>query len=167
MRSVEDELLPEEMEILNRLNNNPIDFSAMKVCTHLYWATQRMRNKMEQKVLSEYNLSWTAFSILYDLWIWDSMETRKLAQSEGVTVATISSIANTLERKELCKREVDPNDRRLVRLRITDKGKQVIQELYPQFNKGESQVVAGLSEEQQKTLTEMLRLIIRNIDQIE
>ncbi|MGO0063436.1 MarR family transcriptional regulator [Brevibacillus fluminis] len=166
MPPIDEELLPDELDVLNRLTDYKIDYSAMKVCTHLYWATQRMRNKMEQKVLSEYNLSWTAFSILYDLWIWESMETRKLAVSEGVTVATISSIANTLERKELCRREVDPNDRRLVRLRITEKGRQIIEELYPKFNQGESQVVKGLSMEEQKAVTKMLRKMIENIDEI-
>ncbi len=167
MRSFDEDLLPDELAILNRLTDYPLDFGAMKVCTHLYWATQRMRNKMEQKVLSEYNLSWTAFSILYDIWIWEAVETRKLAASEGVTVATISSIANTLEKKELCRREVDPRDRRLVLLRITEKGREVIEELYPQFNKQESQVVKGISEEEQKILMKMLRRVIKNIEEIE
>ncbi|RNB79497.1 MarR family transcriptional regulator [Brevibacillus fluminis] len=166
MPPIDEELLPNELDVLNRLTDYKTDYSAMKVCTHLYWATQRMRNKIEQKVLSEYNLSWTAFSILYDLWIWESMETRKLAVSEGVTVATISSIANTLERKELCRREIDPNDRRMVRLRITEKGRQIIEELYPKFNQGESQVVKGLSMEEQKAITKMLRKMIENIDEM-
>lgn len=167
MRSYDEDLLPDELDVLNRLTDYPLDFNAMKVCTHLYWATQRMRNKMEQKVLSDYNLSWTAFSILYDIWIWEAVETRKLAASEGVTVATISSIANTLEKKELCKREVDPKDRRLVLLRITEKGREVIEELYPQFNKNESRIVQGFSEEEQKMLTSMLRRLIKNIEQID
>ncbi len=164
MLTLEEELLSVEIDILHRLVNYPLDLNAMAVVTNLYRASQRLKAKMEQEILSKYNLSFTAFSILYDLWIWDSKETRELAVSAGVTVATISSIANTLEKKELCKREVDPRDRRLVKLILTEKGRAVIEELYPKFNKGEKEIVEGLSEEEQKVLTRLLRRLIRKME---
>lgn len=163
MFSFEEDLLPEEIDILNRLTDYPLDFSAMVVVTNLYRAAQGLKMKMEQGVLAKYNLSFTAFSILYNLWIWGSMETRKLAQSVGVTVATISSIANTLERKELCSRLTDSKDRRLVKLELTTKGKEVIEELYPLFNQGEAEIVAGLTQAEQVKLTNLLRRTIRNM----
>lgn len=123
MHSFEEKLLPEELAILNRLTNYSLNFEAMAVVTNLYRAAQRLRAKMERDVLSTYNISWTAFTLLYNLWIWGSMEPRKLAKSMGVTVAAVSSITNTLERKQWCKREANPRDRRLVLLTLTDEGK--------------------------------------------
>ena len=158
-----DKLLPEELDILDRLTNIPLNVGAMTVVTNLNRAAQKMKNKMEKEVLSQYGLSWTAFKLLYNLWIWGKMDARKLSESMGVTVATVSSVTNTLERKELCYREINKQDRRLVFVSLTDKGKQLIEELYPKFNQGEAEIVAGLSEEEQEVLTRLLRRIIRNM----
>lgn len=160
----DNEMLPQELDILNRLTGYTLDFNAMAVVTNLYRAGQGLKVKMEREILSEYGLSFTAFSILYNLWIWGSMETRNLAKSAGVTVATVSSIANTLERKKLCQRVVDEKDRRLVHLSLTPKGKEIIEELYPKFNQGEKAIVKGMSEEDQQMVTKLLRKIIRNMD---
>lgn len=163
MNAFGDKLLPEELDILNKLTNIPLNVSAMTVVTNLYRAAQKMKNKMEKEVLSQYRLSWTAFTLLYNLWIWEKMDTRELAQSMGVTAATVSSVTNTLERKDLCRREINKQDRRLVYLSLTEKGKTMIEELYPKFNEGEAEIVAGLSEEEQEMLTQLLRRVIHNM----
>lgn len=163
MITLNDDLLPAEKDILNKLTNIELDFSAMTVVTNLYRAVQEMRLKMEQEVLWKYNLSWTAFSMLYNLWIWNAMETRNLAKSMGVTVATVSSVANTMEKRGLLQRSIDPNDRRLVLLSLTDDGKNVMEELFPDFNRKESEIVSGLDERELACLTKMLRKINKNI----
>ncbi|SDP85827.1 DNA-binding transcriptional regulator, MarR family [Litchfieldia salsa] len=117
---------------------------------------------MEQEVLATYGLSWTAFSMLYDLWIWESVETKKLALSAGVSKATISNITKTLEGKDFCYRKTDNRDRRITYVSLTDKGKQVMEELYPRFHQGEVEIVAGLSIEEQKSMTTLLRRVIRD-----
>ncbi|WP_096200345.1 MarR family winged helix-turn-helix transcriptional regulator [Bacillus sp. FJAT-45350] len=140
---------------------NSLNLDAIAVVTNIYRIAQGLRNKMEREVLSEYNLSWTSFSILYDLWIGNSIETKKLAESAGVTKATVSNITNTLERKELCYRKVDNRDRRITYVTITDKGKQVMEELYPRFHEGEVQIVSSLTVGEQKNISELLRKVIR------
>ncbi|HWO98513.1 MAG TPA: MarR family transcriptional regulator [Bacillus sp. (in: firmicutes)] len=157
-------MLPEEKDTINLLTKLPLDslnLDAIAVVTNIYRIAQGLRNKMEREVLSEYGLSWTSFSLLYDLWIWNSIETKKLAKSAGVTKATVSNITNTLERKELCYRKVDNRDRRITYVTITDKGKQIMEELYPQFHKGEVEIVSSLTVNEQKNVSELLRRIIR------
>ncbi|THF82320.1 MarR family transcriptional regulator [Metabacillus sediminilitoris] len=158
------ELLPEEMETINQLTKIPIhslNLDAIAVVTNVYRVAQGLRNKMEREVLSEYGLSWTAFSMLYDLWIWESIETKKLAESAGVSKATVSNITKTLERKELCYRKSDTRDRRMTFVALTDKGKQVMEKLYPRFHVGEIEIVSGLSIDEQKSMTKLLRKVIR------
>ena len=157
-------MLPEEKDTINLLTKLPLDslnLDAIAVVTNIYRIAQGLRNKMEREVLSEYGLSWTSFSLLYDLWIWNSVETKKLAKSAGVTKATVSNITNTLERKELCYRKVDNRDRRITYVTITDKGKQIMEELYPQFHKGEVEIASSLTVNEQKNVSELLRRIIR------
>lgn len=158
------ELLPDEKDTINLLAKLPIeslDLEAISVVTNMYKVAQGLRNKMEREVLSEFGLSWTSFSLLYDLWIWKSVETKKLAQSAGVTKATISNITKTLERKELCYRKVDNRDRRITYVTITDQGKRVMETLYPRFHKGEVELVSSLTLEEKKHMSELLRRVIR------
>jgi DNA-binding MarR family transcriptional regulator len=159
------ELLPEEIDTINLLTKipmNSLNLDAISVVTNIYRIAQGLRNKMEREVLSEYGLSWTSFSILYDLWIWNSIETKKLAESAGVSKATVSNITNTLERKELCYRKVDPRDRRLTIVTITEEGKKVMTNLYPHFHVGEVEVVSGLTVSEQKSISVLLRKVIRD-----
>jgi DNA-binding MarR family transcriptional regulator len=69
-----------------------LDLDAIAVVTNVYRAAQGIRNKMEREVLAEYGLSWTSFSMLYDLWIGESIETKKLAVLAGVSKPTVSNI---------------------------------------------------------------------------
>ncbi|WP_321197538.1 MarR family transcriptional regulator [Metabacillus schmidteae] len=157
-------MLQEEVDTISSLTKLPIDslnLDAVAVVTNIYRIAQGLKNKMEQEVLSEYGLSWTSFSILYDLWIWGSLETKKLAESAGVSKATISNITNTLERKELCYRKVDDKDRRNTFVLLTEKGKKVIEELYPRFHTGEVDIVSSLSVSEQVSIANLLRRVIR------
>lgn len=163
MHTYNQELLPEEIDILKRMTNLPIDVDAMVAVTNMYRAAQRMRSKMEREVLSRYGLSWNGFALLYNLWIWEGMETRELEQSMNVTRATVSSISYTLERKGLCQRKQQTHDRRLVTITLTEEGKRVMEELYPQFNKAEAAIVKDLSKEEQRELTRLLRKVIKTM----
>ncbi|MGM0904565.1 MAG: MarR family transcriptional regulator [Bacillota bacterium] len=161
--NLDGELLPEEKDTINRLTNIPLDslnLDAVAVVTNIYRVAQGLKNKMEQEVLSEYGLSWTAFSMLYDMWIWESIETKKLAESAGVTKATVSNITKTLERKELCYRKGDNRDRRITYVALTEKGRQVMESLYPRFHKGEIEIVSSLSVDEQKRMSKYLRKVI-------
>ncbi|WP_100407789.1 MarR family winged helix-turn-helix transcriptional regulator [Bacillus solitudinis] len=159
------ELLPEEKETINLLTKLPMDslnLDAVAVVTNIYRTAQGLRNKMEREVLSEYGLSWTSFSLLYDLWIGNQVETKKLAKSTGVTKATVSNVTKTLERKELCYRKVDNRDRRITYVTITDLGRSIMEDLYPRFHKGEVEIVSGLSVEEQKHISALLRTVIKD-----
>jgi DNA-binding MarR family transcriptional regulator len=147
--------------MLTKLPLDSLNLDAIAVATNIYRIAQGLRNKMEQEVLSEHGLSWTAFSMLYDLWIWESVETKKLALSAGVSKATVSNITKTLEKKELCYRKSDKRDRRITYVTLTEKGKQVMEELYPRFHKGEVEIISGMSADEQKTISGLLRKVIR------
>jgi DNA-binding MarR family transcriptional regulator len=158
------ELLQEEKETINKLSKMTLDslnLGAISVVTNLYRVAQGLRNKMEREVLSKHGLSWTSFSILYDLWIWNSVETKRLAELNAVSKATISNITNTLEKKDFVCRKTDTRDRRITYLTMTDKGTKIMEELYPQFHKGEVEIVSSLTVKEQKDVSELLRRIIK------
>ncbi|WP_263399356.1 MarR family winged helix-turn-helix transcriptional regulator [Sutcliffiella deserti] len=138
-----------------------LNLDAIAVVTNIYRIAQGLRNKMEREVLSEYGLSWTSFSLLYDLWIGNQVETKKLAESAGVTKATVSNITKTLESKELCYRKGDNRDRRITYVTITEKGRRTMEDLYPRFHQGEVEIVSSLSVKEQQNVSVLLRKIIK------
>ncbi|WOC56706.1 MarR family transcriptional regulator [Bacillus halotolerans] len=162
----QQQLRKEEHDTLSKLKQMPVEslnLEAISIATNLYRSAQRLRVKMETEVLSSYKLSWTAFSILYDLWVWGKLETRKIAELSGISTATASNVIKTLEKKGFCSKSIDPRDRRLVFVTIIESGKQAIENLYPEFHKGETQLITGMTKEEQKTLTGLLRKVADNL----
>jgi DNA-binding MarR family transcriptional regulator len=84
--------------------------------------------------------------VLFVLWIWGDQQTRHLAAEAGVTKGTLTGVLKTLEKRGLARRRGHDADGRLVLVSLEPKGQDVIERLFPAFNRGEAQVSAGLTE---------------------
>lgn len=154
------ELVPEEADVLARVAALPVDLAAMAVAANVWRAAQAVRAHLERTVLRDEELSWAGFSTLFHLWVWGAMETRALAGSMSCSRATVSGVADTLERRGLLARRGHERDGRLVRLELTAAGRRTIEELFPRFNRGEAAVTAGLDAREKATLARLLRRVI-------
>ena len=152
--------VPEEADVLARVAGLPVDLGAMAVGANLHRAAQAVRGELERTVLRPEGLSFTGFSLLFNLWVWGPMQTRALASSMGCTRATVSSVSDTLERGGLVARAGDASDRRLVQLELTPVGKERIEDVFPRFNAGESALVAGVSAQEREHLAGLLRRLV-------
>lgn len=159
-----DDLIEAERDIVDRLGDFPIDFDAMAVVSNLYRAAAAIRRRVEQTVLAEVRLSWTAFVTLWVLWIWGEMETRHLAAEANVTKGTLTGVVDTLSKRGLVERHRSEQDRRLVAVRLTDAGELLIRDVFPRFNAEEQRVAALLSPRQRRAMTHGLRRIIRGVE---
>jgi MarR family 2-MHQ and catechol resistance regulon transcriptional repressor len=155
--------VPEEADILARVAGLPVDFGAMAVGANLWRAAQAVRGELERTVLRPEGLSFTGFSLLFNLWVWGPVQTRALAASMGCSRATVSSVSDTLERRGLIERGGDEHDGRLVQLELTPAGLELIEEVFPRFNAGESALVGGLDEEERQTLAGLLRKLVTDV----
>ncbi len=160
----QDDLIQAEADVQRRVGDLPLDFSAMAVVSNLYRAAAAIRNHMERGVLAEHKLSWTAFVTLFVLWVWGDMEARHLAREANVSKGTLSGVVATLERRGLCFRRRNSNDRRLVTVGLTEDGKATIRDVFPMFNAQESFVTSRLSESRRKQVASGLRTIIRTLE---
>lgn len=156
-------LVPEEADVLARVAALPVDLEAMAVGANLWRAAQAVRGELERTVLRPEGLSFTGFSLLFNLWIWGPMETRVLAASMGCSRATVSSVSDTLERGGWVRRAGHEHDGRLVRMALTADGVALIEELFPRFNAGESALVAGLTADERRTLATLLRKLVTDV----
>ncbi|HZE06638.1 MAG TPA: MarR family transcriptional regulator [Solirubrobacteraceae bacterium] len=157
----------EALDVLARVEELPVavDLEAMAVIANVWRAAQDARTQLERRVLRPHGISWGGFSLLFNLWTSSPrpMGTRELASSIGCARPSVSSLCDTLERDGLVVRRGDTQDRRLVRVELTRAGRRLIEMLFPHFNAGESELVAGLSEDDRHQLAVLLRRLLHSI----
>ena len=161
----ERDLVQAERDIRGRVGDQPLDFAAMAAVSNIYRAANVVRNHMERQVLVDEDLSWAAFTVLFVLWIWGDQQTRHLAEEAGVTKGTLTGVLKTLEKRGLARRRGHDADGRLVLVSLEPKGQEVIERLFPAFNRGEAQVSAGLTGHEKDQLASLLRTIIRTVEE--
>lgn len=141
-----------------------MDVEAGAAVSSLYRAANAVRLHLTNTVLREHGLTWTGFVVLWVVWIWDGMETRHVAESADISKATLTGVVRTLESRGLILREGDENDRRLVRLRLTPEGVALMEQIYPEFNAVESEIIGDLSGSKVTALTRALRDVVKSVE---
>ena len=146
-----------ERQVSSKLNGLPIDFRATAVASNLFRAATAVRNHFERTVLAQHDLSWTAFVVLWVVWIWEPIETRAIADEGGFSKATLTGVLTTLEGRGLLQRRKSDSDGRLVLVDLTQAGRDLMVDLFPEFNAGEVAISSMFSNEQKDQLADMLR----------
>src|SRR5215216_125450 len=141
-----------------------LDFPAAAAVSSLYRAANAVRVYLTNSVLREHGLTWTGFVVLWVVWIWDGLETRRAAENAAISKATLTGVVKTLEARGLITRRISDTDRRLVNLELTPAGAALMKELYPIFNAAEAEAVAGLSPRSLAQLTNSLRSIVTGLE---
>lgn len=155
-------MLDAERDVQARLGDRPLDFESLDAISNIYRATSGLRRRAERDVLAEYGLSFGGFTILWVLWVWDAMETGRLAEECGVAKGTLTGMLTTLEKLDLVTRERVASDKRRMLVSLTDTGTATIDEVFPKFNAFEGQMTDGLSSNDKRELARLLRLVVNN-----
>lgn len=153
-----------ERQVSDRLKGMTIDFKAMAVTSNLFRAATAVRNHLERSVLAPHDLSWTAFVVLWVVWIWEPIETRQIAAEGGFSKATLTGVLSTLENRKLAIRKKSSTDGRLVLVELTPAGRRLMKELFPEFNAQEQFVAKALEASIQDATADALRRITANIE---
>ena len=157
-------VLEAERDIRARLGDRPLDFEAMLAVSNIYRAANTVRNRMEREVLAPEGLSWGGFTILFVLWVWGESETAQLAEDCGLAKGTLSGMLGTLEKGGLVERKRHPEDGRRVTVHLLDPGLDLIETVFPQFNRYEAKFTAALDPEERLELARLLRQVTATAD---
>lgn len=87
-----------------------------------------------------------------------------LADKAGVTRATMTGLLDSLERAELIERIPNPDDRRMLNVRLTEKGQLRLDEVMPDYYSRVARVMEELSEDHRQLLMEMLSNVGSRVD---
>ena len=85
----------------------------------------------------------------------------ELAKLTGVTRATMTGLVDTLERDGLVRREPDPDDRRMMFVDLTERGRRALLEVLPGQFDYMSEVMSPLPEGERRTLVRLLSKILQ------
>lgn len=148
-----------ERQVATKLSGMTLDFDSMAAISNVFRAANATRNFLERTVLGPHDLSWTGFVVLWVSWIWEPIETRTIAEEGGFSKATLTGVLQTLETRGMIERNRSLEDKRLMIVTLTPKGRKLMQKLFPEFNKHEQKVLSGLSLKEKQELTASLRKI--------
>ena len=87
-----------------------------------------------------------------------------LAEKAGVTRATMTGLLDSLERTGLVERIPHDEDRRMLNVRLTDKGQQRLDEVMPDYYSRVALVMQELSEKDRSLFMEMLQKVGGRVD---
>lgn len=114
----------------------------------------RKRTNMEAHGLMPHHMG-----VLADLWQKDGIPQQELAISNIKNKATITRALKHLESSNILVRIVDPNDKRIKRIYLTHKGKELKNEILPHTLLLEEEIESSLNKEEFETCIKVLKQI--------
>jgi DNA-binding MarR family transcriptional regulator len=161
------DLVKAERDVRAAFEGLDLNLGALTAVSNIFRAATAVRNHMENGVLAEHDLSWSAFTTVFVLRVWGDMDARSLAAEAGVTAATLTGVMKTLETRDMVRRRGDRLDGRRVMVSLTAKGRRVVDGIMPSFNRHEALVTQALTDSELVDLARSLRVILRTVDAID
>lgn len=123
-------------------------------------AGEAVETEIFDRPLREYGISRGKFSVLIILFqMEEPVRPSRLAEIAGVTRATISMMLTRMKRDGLVEEFIDEKDRRQKSIRLTAKGRRIMEELMPLHYQHVSQMMGKLTGGEQEELIRLLKKI--------
>lgn len=134
----------------------------------LFWI-HRVDQACRQRILNQFRrrghpLSAAQWEIMSLLWRGDGVNQSMLADATGTDKASITRILDRMVSEALVERQPDPEDRRAFRIYLTKSGKELHQQLLPVMQEIIQLAFAGIDQDKQKALSDVLRSVFKNLD---
>jgi DNA-binding MarR family transcriptional regulator len=134
-----------------------LDIPSVETCLAFLDTTTAFYEAIDS-YFAHYDLSRGKFTLLMQLLSVDEngLLPSEFAQRAGVTRATVTSLLDGLEQQELITRQPHPADRRMLRVHITAKGRELMNQILPDHFCRTTQLMAHLSAREKKTFIKLL-----------
>ena len=118
--------------------------------------------KLQRRIIQKENLTTAQYSILQQLWKKDGIKFKQLADACCCSQSTITGIVDTMEKKDVVIRKMNPEDRRSVLVMLTDKGKKLESET-PNINSILDNCCSGFDPNDIQLLTILLKKLDKSL----
>lgn len=119
----------------------------------------RAFNDVVNKNISTFKLNPTEFAVLELLYHKGDQPLQQIGGKILLASGSITYVVDKLEQKGLLARRACPKDRRVTYAQITDKGKQLIEEIFPPHEERINEIVSVLTSEEKNVVTELLKKV--------
>lgn len=114
-------------------------------------------DKQSLKIFSKHNLTIGQFGVLEALYHKGNMTIGQVQEKILSSSGTIPLIINNLEKRGYIVKNIDSKDKRKCILQITNLGKQLVEEVYPENEQQIIEVMKCWSDEEQQQLASLLK----------
>ncbi|MBI5249306.1 MAG: MarR family transcriptional regulator [Desulfomonile tiedjei] len=99
---------------------------------------------------------------LFALWKEDGLKVVEVGRRSGLETSTMTGLIDRMERDGLVERRDDENDRRVQRINLTEKGREVMNPVLGAVDRVLATVFEGISEEDMLKATDVLKRVLAN-----
>ncbi len=141
-----------------------LDVSATEACLHLLRSADAAFRVLSRH-LQEHRISQGGFTVLTLLWDTEESSTpAELAEKANVTRASMTGLVDTLEKEGFVTRTPCPNDRRMMRVALTEKGRHMLEGVLPEHFQRMANLLHPLTVAERKTLVALLTKVAAQAD---
>lgn len=140
-----------------KLWRNPCPFSF-----RLNYLSMRYNTACYDWVCKTEGLSRIEYVVIYSLALHEGGLAKDIAHSSGFPKNTLSRAMSKLEKANLITKHVDDQDKRNQPLFLTEEGWALFNRTLPTFESREHKMLAGLDEEEVKTLSHLMAKVVLN-----
>ena len=112
-----------------------------------------------KKTLKKYPINATEFSVMEFLYSKGEKSIQEIRDRILLASGSATYVVDNLERKEYVRRIVNQNDRRVTYIKLTETGKDLINDIFPTHKKNTKKIFNDLTNEELITLKEILKKI--------
>jgi len=118
--------------------------------------TARKMSKITREKVAPYGLTTTQFFLLTALYEEDGIFISALARKVALDKASLTGMLDRLERDGFTERRADPEDRRAIRIHLTEKAEKLRDELTELYHENNGIFLSLLSEEEKKVFKQVV-----------
>lgn len=137
-------------------NNQCINFLLTKAQQSVF---SYFKNKLD-----EFDVTPVQYGILNCLWCNDGLTASQIAHNLSLDGSTITGILDRMENKELLMRVPDPNDRRAIRVVLTEKGFRLRNPIEKVVEEANQFLLSVFSQKEQAQFHHFLEMIAEHIN---
>ena len=112
-----------------------------------------------KKTLKNYPINATEFSVMEFLYSKGEKSIQEIRDRILLASGSATYVVDNLERKEYVRRIVNQNDRRVTYIKLTEAGKDLINDIFPTHKKNTKKIINDLTNGELITLKEILKKI--------
>ena len=121
-----------------------------------------VRRELNER-LAPVGSTWPQYTTLSVLEAKPGLSNAQLARRAMISPQAMSEVTTSLERLRLLERRVSPTNNRILRARLTAKGRRVLADCEARVDDLERKMLDGISEEESQRLLEAIRSCVRHL----